>query len=116
MIIGIFYMPEKKRKRQSVIGKHIESITNGNSKGLAYWIATGVIALVLNFTFNIVELAFEQGQANDNDVLIAMQYHSEQTLKQTEILEKISLQLSDRNIEHIEMDAKVDRVLRQVGG
>ena len=56
---------------------HIESITNGNSKRLAYWIATGVIALVLNFALGTIEIVANMNQPQPKDILVKVEYLTE---------------------------------------
>jgi len=69
---------------------HIESITNGNSKGLAYWIAIGVISMVLGFAKDIVVIAIDAHQKTSSDVYDVVQ-------RQTETLNKIIYVLQDIN-------------------
>lgn len=77
------------------VKNHIESITNGNSRGLAYWIAIGVITLVLNWATGVVKIVMESKQQpnvvfNDKEILTKQE-------KQINLLTEIVYQLRNNN-------------------
>lgn len=77
------------------LDEHITSITNGNSRRLAYYIATGVVALVLNFTLSVVDKVIESNKKSPTQVyeqVVSMKdYEKEQTVLLREISKNMAL-------------------------
>ena len=89
------------------VKNHIESITNGNSKGLAYWIAIGVISLVLTFAKDVIIYAFDKtNDVQPSDVLLVV--------KEIKDIEKQQLLILQQGVlDRFEIKHNVKEVLKE---